>query len=351
MISTQADDVEVSAAIDTLSELAVSLRRPYLTYAGVDDGSGTVGTESLLLSAHARDTMQRAEVYVRDLSLDPDTDLFSDPIVTIPLPIYREDGARGPQFPSTVPTACWHPLAWLPQAQALPASFVDDDGILVTESRAEWAMRLSLELHATGLYSPERGWVDVLALYGIDVDTDAAKQRLAAWLDGAVDPILDRIDLSRFFAATNTLMRPEWALDTATDMFPAYQAAAWSVAARTLLDDMDEGRIGAAGGTADDFEALLTVAAVAASYLHAVPELDELGGNDALDALCDIIDPIDPDPPADTAPAPADLLHAVSAVRTVLTVVRNAFLTTEQNLAEAEESALADITALVGQAA
>lgn len=161
-------------------------------------------------------------------------------LVPVPLPIYTD--APGRQFARISPQMLWHPVFWLPQRLAGRYQLVDPEGVdLGPEDDDAWAVRVALELMASGLYDTASGtWLDVLARVGIDVDDPVDVARIEAWQQGAYDPVLDTIDLSPDIDLPSDL---NWAAMTADALLPDLVPASWALAAddlATMASDMSE---------------------------------------------------------------------------------------------------------------
>jgi len=148
--------------------------------------------EELILSDDALTAAERFIEFINMLGMEPDQ-VVTDPIVTIPVPLYRQ----GQKFPAVDPSLLWLPLLWLPERVALRFLVQREEGIDPRpESDAEWLMRIALELQAAGLYDSRKGWLDVLALYGLDIDNPVDLARVEAWQAGGADGVLDAIDIT-----------------------------------------------------------------------------------------------------------------------------------------------------------
>lgn len=212
------------------------LRRPYLPDPG----------ESLLLVRAEPDTDtdpgapglirlgERVERFTTDTGLT-DLDVYADPLLAIPVPIYAtriQPGRR--RWDGLNPLMMWHPLMWLPQRVADPylltgAGTGEDDRL---ESTDEWALRVAIELTASGLYDPATGgWVDVLALHDLDITDPAVQGRLHRWLAGADDPDLDRIDLTSYLDMPDD---PAWAVVAVQGLLADLYGASWALTAADL---------------------------------------------------------------------------------------------------------------------
>jgi len=336
---------DVAEALTRLAPLHQALHRPYLTYAGLDAPESGKQDESLLVTAHVSDTFRRCQQYALDTGI-PAERLFSDPIVSIPLPIYEEADDRV-VFGSTRPEAFWHPLAWLPEAQAMPATWLDEDGEPESESDREWAMRLALELAASGLYDPSQGWVDILALHGLDIATPAVVERVTRWLAGAADPTLDAIDLTPYFAATDTLYGRGWAHVRVEETFFAYRSAAWAVTARTLAEELRTVNVEALRD-ADARDVLVTIGAIAATYLDDVPTPDS-ADDDYPDRLSAITSTVDLDAAGDVS---ADTIRdADTGLLRILDEIVTDYADAETDLASAEADAIEQLDKITQGAA
>lgn len=159
------------------------------------------------------------------------------PLCAIPLPLFvqsRSDTVR--RFPGMNPAALWHPMFWLPTRLRGRYRFADDDGSTRMESDDEWALRLGLELTVAGLYDEASGqWADVLEVYGLDVSDQRTVDRLAAWLAGNADGVLDHIDLSSDFSVPDDT----WSLAWVNEIQPDLEVTRWMVWAEDLSDHVD----------------------------------------------------------------------------------------------------------------
>lgn len=132
-------------------------------------------------------------------------------LVGIPLPVYPSQWEPGlKRWRGTKPEAMTNPLMWLPAHLSGRYTLVDAEGNEELETEDEWAVRVCNTLMDSGFYDaghiPEAvesplpyragGWVDVLAEHGLDIHDPAVYDRVAAWLHGAEDDVLDSIDLT-----------------------------------------------------------------------------------------------------------------------------------------------------------
>lgn len=200
-------------------------------------------TESLLLSRSALAVAERFDEMTTASGLDPE-EIFSDPLCATPLPIYRKnDNGTLQRFTTANPEFLWHPIMWLPRDTALRFQ-VQEPGEGVEpriETDHEWAIRVSLELAALGLYtSADGGWLDVLAFHGLDITNPVDFARIVAWQAGGADPVLDDINLADLADEGDDA---EWAFRAAQDLVGVLAPAQWHLTAAsllTLLDDSDE---------------------------------------------------------------------------------------------------------------
>ncbi|MPV50063.1 hypothetical protein GCG21_08600 [Pseudactinotalea sp. HY160] len=231
------------------------LHRPYL----LDAGEGLLLTRPTPADQDAPTlpglvkTAERREQFLTDTHLAPG-DVMAATIVATPLPDYSRIRQGRRRWEGLSPAMMWHPLMWLPERLALPYALIDSDiddpsidspGIddpgaggsagverERLESPTELAIRVALELTSSGMYDPVTGgWVDVLDLFGLDITTPAVQERVRAWLDGAPDEDLDRIDLSGYIDNPD---EPDWAVHVVAELFDDLIAATWHLVALDL---------------------------------------------------------------------------------------------------------------------
>ena len=127
------------------------------------------------------------------------------------------------------PGIAWNPMVWLPNRLIVP------DGEPL--QRDIHALRVCLELTASGLYDPVSGtWVDVLDLVGIDVDDEAGLERVVRWQAGGADPALDAVSMSE---AMTDVDYPDWSLESAYAMAPSLTACSVALGMDSLLSMAD----------------------------------------------------------------------------------------------------------------
>lgn len=177
--------------------------------------------------------------------------LVTSPLCGVPVPMYPAqlpDGRR--RWPGLRPEVMWHPMMWLPQsirsrrmvAVGTDSPTIEDDDL--------WIARMMVQLATAAHYDPDTdlwiplydeqsgGWVDVLALHGIDVESADMQARIAAWLDGAPDPDLDAIDLTDCFATDE--QPPDWAVTYAWNAIGVLLPAAYAIYARALAGHIED---------------------------------------------------------------------------------------------------------------
>lgn len=192
-------------------------RRPFI----LNEGDQLLVTRDAIVAAN------RLSEFVETTGLAPEM-LVADPVSALPLPIH----ARGKRFDDVHPHALWHPLFWLPEDIALRVRIRESDTAEPRpETDAEWAIRLCIEVGTSGLYDPEEGWLDIFALYGIDVDDPADLEAIQAWQAGLPEPRLDAIDLR----AHVTFTEDNDAFQSAQELYPLMMAAQWAYTASSLL--------------------------------------------------------------------------------------------------------------------
>jgi hypothetical protein len=182
----------------------------------------------------------------------------------------------------------WHPLLWLPERLATRYTLLDDTGGRSTEPDDVWALRVCLEVQASGLYDADTGsWLDVLSLAGLDGDDPDTATRVGGWLDGRPDRVLDGLDLTEHVDRPSD---PDWAVFAAIAELPALQVISWAVTALDLLEACEE-LTETGGDTGRVRRAAAAIAALAGTNLRGLPDDGGLSVTG------------DRDPPADEPPA------------------------------------------------
>lgn len=179
----------------------------------------------------------RLEEFITTTSISSRS-VYASPLLSVPVPVYPTIAPGHRRWEETRPTAMWSPLMWLPQRLSHPylLTGADEAGRHVErlESPDEMMVRLALELTASGIYDPKAGgWIDVLALHGIDVSDSDQVARVRAWLAGGGDPALDRIDLSEMVDSPDDT---DWAVHLTQELIEDLIAASWHLVATDLLD-------------------------------------------------------------------------------------------------------------------
>ena len=215
--------------------------------------------------------------------------LTPQPLCCVPLPVYPAGWPAGRRrWPGLRPAMMWHPLLWLPERLATRYTLLDDTGGRSTEPDDVWALRVCLDVQASGLYDADTGsWLDVLSLAGLDGDDPDTATRVAAWLDGRPDPVLDGLDLTEHVDRPGD---PDWAVFAAIAELPALQVISWAVTALDLLEACEE-LTETGGDTGRVRRAAAAIAALAGTNLRGLPDDGGLSVSG------------DRDPPADEPPA------------------------------------------------
>lgn len=199
----------------------------------------------------------------------PGTHLILPPVSAVPMPIYPAGGFTGRRWPGTNPAAMWHPLLWLPPRLQGRYSIGGTDRS-VTEEDDLYAVRIGIEMTASGLYDEQTGWIDVLALAGLDTDTPTDQARVANWLTGAPDENLDSVDLSEFLLDQEVAQRnPDWAIDYALTNLTAIRTISWAAAAENLLADCES--MPECESDRSALQGAATIAELGALYFRALP--------------------------------------------------------------------------------
>lgn len=238
------------------------LRRPFILGAG----------EPPLMPALITDIPGRFVAFCQSTGLSA-KDVVTSSMCAMPMPRYH-GGDNPRQWGAELnPQLLWHPLLWLPASVTAVRTITDAvSGRDREESADEHCARLALELMASNLYEAETGtWVDVLSLYGIDSQSDETIERLAGWLAGAPDTVLDSIDISELLDMPG---HREWASDLVAAMSPALMLSRFALLSSDVLEILDEfANPDAFDDTALPVvtEAVSTVLSIAAFELSEIP--------------------------------------------------------------------------------
>lgn len=162
--------------------------------------------------------------------------LMSSLLCSIPLPTYPLDFTGRRRWAGVNASAMWHPLLWLPDRVAKRYQMSEDPGDIESDDR--WAVRVALELSASGMYDDVSGtWLDVLAVIGLDVNDATDQARVQSWLDGVPDALLDGFDVRPYFDDTQDA---DWALYAAEEVLGDLLDSALAFAATDLLDTCED---------------------------------------------------------------------------------------------------------------
>jgi hypothetical protein len=124
-------------------------------------------------------------------------DLYDFEEISYPIPVYRELPVGARRFAGIPAKWMWHPLFWLPTSIA---GQIHIDQLSEDQLCEVHAVRVVLHLDDTGVYDSENGvFLDVMHLYGLDIENQADLARITAWQNGGADEVLDNIDLSELF--------------------------------------------------------------------------------------------------------------------------------------------------------
>ena len=192
--------------------------------------------ESMLLARSSLEVALRYGMWQRFTQL-PAEAIISNPIAATPLVQYPANGHPAQVWQQVNPACLWHPLMWLPDRLSGRYQIQQPDGTITREDDDTWAVRVCLELSASGMYDTESAtWLDVLSMHGLDLDDPEVFDRVRWWQSGQTDPILDTIDLSPHIDTDDR----HWALHTALEMMDDLRPASFALLANDLLATIDE---------------------------------------------------------------------------------------------------------------
>jgi hypothetical protein len=184
----------------------------------------TAPGDSLLLSHDPIEAALRTSRVMVRLGVRNGNHVIASPLTRLPLP----DGAGH----DVAAESLWLPFWWWPPSIA-GWQQLDNGDFEGTNTRA---VRLALELEASGLYDPVSGlWVDVLKPRGIDTTTEDGVSRIETWLRGGKDPTLSELERNGLDVA----FQGRSALDSALWLQQRLFHCAWHDGAEALLDVVD----------------------------------------------------------------------------------------------------------------
>lgn len=180
---------------------------------------GTEPGEGLIITVDALSYSRTAGRFLEETGLKGED--VATPVTTVmPIPLFSDRR----QVRHSTPQAWTNPIMWM------PASWRNDLGSWTSN---EAALRIIWEVIAAGLYDQDHGWVDILHLYGIDVDDPSDAARVKRWIEGTADKTLDAIDI------TEVLVRhddPGWAAELAASNVANVTAACYAAIARSIRE-------------------------------------------------------------------------------------------------------------------
>lgn len=200
-------------------------RRHYLTEPG----------QVLLAPVDPVEMLDRIADFCRDSGVAV-SDLVVSRIGAFPVPV-KAAGGTPQDYPELNAELAWHPVFWLPPEMTLRATLTDDDGTIWIETDDEWATRVLLTLELAKIYDPETGWIDMLAIAGIDLSVPADAARFETWMAGGADEILDALEVGDLLPGDRAL---EWEVATAGAILARTMPGAYAVAGLSLAQLADD---------------------------------------------------------------------------------------------------------------
>jgi hypothetical protein len=209
--------------------------------------------ETLFVSADPLEVVNRFYRWTEVSLMDP-SDLVSTPLISTPIPLYPPaypaEGAFGGsrrRWAGIDPRMMAHPLMWLPPklAHRYEVEVEVDEMMTFTAQEIEttytlesddlWAVRVAGEMMSTGFYNVETGeWYNVLAGAGLDITNAEDMERVARWLDGEPDEVLDAIDLG--VAIDSNSDNPDQGMIEAEGWIGLVYQMTWAVHTEALRD-------------------------------------------------------------------------------------------------------------------
>lgn len=218
--------------------LANVTRRPLYTRPG----------EGVFLCLDIGEYSERFAKFLDESHINAD-DVVISPLVGFPIPVPKRDPLGNLlRWEGVNPAMLWHPLFWLPKSVISKIVILSPAGEERVESADEFAMRVAAQCLYAGLFDVESGnWVDVLDLYGLDVNDPAVQERLTAWTAGGEDAELSAIDLTDLFTDAKADIHSENVSATLAGV-PFFVRAQWALTAdqaiRSVHDAREEGATG-----------------------------------------------------------------------------------------------------------
>lgn len=207
----------------TAADTSIDLGRVRHRHLGTEPGEG------LLITVDALSYSRVAQRFLQLTGLTGE-DISTPVTMVTPLPLFADRS----EVTHSTPMAWTHPVMWM------PPSWRNDLGRWTSNQAA---LRIVWEIVGAGLYDQDAGFVDILYLYGIDVDDPDDSARVQRWIEGGDDELLDAIDI------TDVLLRqddPDWAAKLAEANATEATAACYAAIARSIhetaehsLDDPD----------------------------------------------------------------------------------------------------------------
>jgi hypothetical protein len=147
------------------------------------------------------------DVFVRAKHLSEQVESDTSPLSVIysalssvPIPDYddimRENKTAQEIFSNVLETVIWHPMFWLHPNTFIRRELSLDDGQKIYEPDFLYSFRIAKELQKSRYYDNNTGlWTDVLLEVGIDITTNAGRERVIFWQIGYKDDLLDNLTL------------------------------------------------------------------------------------------------------------------------------------------------------------
>lgn len=227
--------------------------------------------DTLLLSKSSLEALSRFSEWSEATGQGTD-EYTANTLCAVPIPVYSQPAPGERRFKNVNPRVMWHPLFWLPERVGGSYRIASGpNGELEFESEAIRSIRIAMELSASGLYDQATGgWVDVMALAGINVENPNDIERIRTWQLGRPDQVLDSIDLTKYLQVGDS---PNWALESALLLQEKFTQAGWAILADSLVELIDDAAQPVRGAVdLTDLRSTTALAAfLASTQLYAVP--------------------------------------------------------------------------------